>query len=173
MAGHGTKHAQSGSYYFMPSDSDFDTILSKGLRMSDFEESVKILSGNVEKIIVAMDTCHSGALRVGMRGGGETEDIAASINAASGLYILSASKAGEVSLESNRFKLDPEFTGHGVFTYALVEAMQGPADYDSNGYISVNEMFQAVAQKVPRLTNGKQHPYFRMEGTDLPLVRLK
>ncbi|MFH1155996.1 MAG: caspase family protein [Pseudomonadota bacterium] len=173
MAGHGTKHAQSGSYYFMPSDSEFDTILSKGLRMSDFEESVKIMAGNVEKIIVAMDTCHSGALRVGMRGGGETEDIAASISEASGLYILSASKAGEVSLESNRFKLDPEFSGHGVFTYALVEAMKGPADYDGNGYISVNEMFQAVARQVPRLTDGKQHPYFRMEGTDLPLVRLK
>ncbi len=174
VAGHGIKHRQSGSYYFMPSDADFDTVLAKGLRMSDFEESIKILSNNVNKIIVAMDTCHSGALEVGMRsGGGDSEDLAAAINAASGLYILSASKAGEVSMESDQFKLDPGFSGHGAFTYALVEAMRGAADYDKDGYVSVNEVFQFVARQVPRLTKGQQHPYFRMQGTDLPLVGMK
>jgi uncharacterized caspase-like protein len=174
VAGHGIKHRQSGSYYFMPSDADFDTVLAKGLRMSDFEESIKILSNNVHKIIVAMDTCHSGALEVGMRsGGGASEDLAAAISAASGLYILSASKAGEVSMESDQFKLDPKFPGHGAFTFALVEAMRGEADYDKDGYVSVNEMFQFVARQVPRLTKGQQHPYFRMQGTDLPLVGIQ
>lgn len=174
VAGHGIKHRQSGSYYFMPSDADFDTVLAKGLRMSDFEESIKILSNNVHKIIVAMDTCHSGALEVGMRsGGGASEDLAAAISAASGLYILSASKAGEVSMESDQFKLDPKFSGHGAFTFALVEAMRGDADYDKDGYVSVNEMFQFVARQVPRLTKGQQHPYFRMQGTDLPLVGIQ
>ncbi len=173
VAGHGIKHRQSGSYYFMPSDADFDTILSKGLRMSDFEESIKILSNNVNKIIVAMDTCHSGALEVGMRGGGDSEDLAAAMNAASGLYILSASKAGEVSMESDTFKLDSASGGHGAFTYTLVEAMQGQADYDKDDYVSLNEMFQFVSRQVPRLTGGQQHPYFRMQGTDLQLVKLK
>jgi hypothetical protein len=171
LAGHGTQHRQSGSYYFMPSDADFDNLLSTGLRMSDFEESVNILSKNVDKIIVAMDTCHSGALKVGMRGAGGGEDLANSINAASGLYILSASKAGEASLESDEFKLDPGFSGHGAFTYALVTAMSGQADYDKDHYVSLNEMFQFVARQVPRLTNGQQHPYFRMQGTDLPLIK--
>ncbi len=173
MAGHGIKHRQSGSYYFMPSDSDFSNLLSTGLRMSDFEESVRILSQNVDKIIVAMDTCHAGALEVGMRSVGGGEDLAGAISAASGMYILSASKAGEVSLESHEFRLDPDFTGHGAFTYSLVHAMRGEADYDQDGYVSLNEMFQFVSRQVPRLTNGQQHPYFRMQGTDLPLVRIQ
>ncbi|WP_045211596.1 caspase family protein [Desulfonatronovibrio magnus] len=173
MAGHGIKHRQSGSYYFMPSDSDFNNLLSTGLRMSDFEESIRILSHNVDKIIVAMDTCHAGALQVGMRNLGTGEDLAGAISAASGTYILSASKAGEVSLESDKFRLDPDFTGHGAFTYALVNAMRGEADYDRDGYVSLNEVFQFVSRQVPRLTNGQQHPYFRMQGTDLPLVRLQ
>lgn len=173
LAGHGIRHRQSGSYYFMPSDSDFDNLLSTGLRMSDFEESVKILSNNVDKIIVAMDTCHAGALEVGVRSVGGGEDLARAISAASGLYILSASKAGEVSLESDDYKLHPDFTGHGAFTYALVEAMRGQADYDRDGYVSLNEMFQFVARQVPRLTSGQQHPYFRMQGTDLPLVKIE
>lgn len=172
VAGHGIKHRQSGSYYFMPADADFDTVLSKGLRMSDFDESIKILSGNVNKIIVAMDTCHSGALEVGMRGGGESEDLAAAMNAASGLYVLSASKAGEVSMESEKFTLGPGSAGHGAFTYTLVEALEGQADYDKDRLVSLNEVFQYVARQVPRLTNGQQHPYFRMQGTDLPLLQL-
>jgi uncharacterized caspase-like protein len=141
--------------------------------MSDFEESIKILSKNVNKIIVAMDTCHSGALEVGMRGGGDSEDLAAAMNAASGLFILSASKAGEVSMESDKFKLGPESIGHGAFTFTLVEAMQGQADYDKDNYVSINEMFQFVSRQVPRLTSGQQHPYFRMQGTDLQLLKLK
>jgi len=173
VAGHGIKHRQSGSYYFMPADADFDTVLSKGLRMSDFEESIKILSQNVNKIIVAMDTCHSGALEVGMRGGGESEDLAAAMNAASGLYILSASKAGEVSMESDAFKLKSGSAGHGAFTFTMVEALQGKADYDKDNNVSLNEVFQFVSRQVPRLTNGQQHPYFRMQGTDLPLVSLE
>ncbi|HOP47944.1 MAG TPA: caspase family protein [Desulfobacteraceae bacterium] len=173
LAGHGIKHRQSGSYYFMPSDSDFNNILSTGMRMSDFEESIRILSNNVNKIIVAMDTCHSGALEVGMRSVGGGEDLAGTISAASGLYILSASKAGEVSLESNDFKLGTNSSGHGAFTYSLVNAMRGEADYDRDGYVSVNEVFQFVARQVPRLTNGQQHPYFRMQGTDLPLLKIE
>jgi len=172
MAGHGVQHRQSGSYYFMPSDADFDNLLSTGLRMSDFEESVRILSGNVDRIIVAMDTCHAGALEVGTRNVGSGEDLARAIRAASGLFILSASKAGEVSLESDDFKLDPEFSGHGAFTYAMVQAMRGQGDYDGDGYVSLNEIFQYVSRQVPRLTSGQQHPYFRMQGTDLPLLKI-
>jgi hypothetical protein len=172
LAGHGIRHRQSGSYYFMPSDANFDNVLSNGLRMTDFDETIKILSGNVDKIIVAMDTCHSGALEVGTRSGGTTEDLAEVISAASGLYILSASKAGQVSLESEQFKLDPNFTGHGVFTYTMVKAMQGEGDYDQDGYVSLNEIFQFVSRQVPRLTEGQQHPYFRMQGTDLPFIKL-
>jgi uncharacterized caspase-like protein len=120
-----------------------------------------------------MDTCHSGALEVGMRGGAESEDLASAMNAASGLYILSASKAGEVSMESDKFKLDPKYPGHGAFTYTMIDAMQGAANYDRDDYISLNEVFQYVARQVPRLTNGQQHPYFRMQGTDLPLLQVK
>jgi uncharacterized caspase-like protein len=168
LAGHGIKHRQSGSYYFVPHDADYNSILSRGLRMSDFEESISILSQNVGKIIVAMDTCHSGALDVGMRAEGGGENLAEALREASGRYILAASKGGEESLEGEEYRIDGE--GHGVFTYALIQGMSGEANYDRDDYISLNELFQYVAKQVPRLTDGRQHPYFRTEGTDLPFV---
>ncbi|MBW2367137.1 MAG: caspase family protein [Deltaproteobacteria bacterium] len=173
IAGHGIKHRQSGSYYFVPHDADYKTVLSKGLRMSDFEESVNILSQNVRKIVIAMDTCHSGALDVNMRATGSGEDLAKTLREASGRYILAASKAGEESLEDKRFASSSKVSGHGVFTYSLLEGMSGKANYDKDTYISLNELFQYVAKKVPRLTDGRQHPYFRTEGTDMPFVKLK
>ena len=173
LAGHGIKHRQSGSYYFVPYDADYNSILSKGMRMSDFEESINILSKNVKKIVVALDTCHSGAMEVGMRGGGTSENLADALRDASGRYILAASKGGEESLEDDKFKLAGDTSGHGAFTYALINGMSGEANYDKDDYISLNELFQYVAKQVPRLTEGRQHPYFRTEGTDLPFVLTK
>jgi len=170
LAGHGIKHSQSGSYYFLPYDVDISNVLSRGVRMSDFEEAVTILSQNVGKVVLAMDTCHSGALSVGARSGAGGEDLVATLREASGLYILAAAKSGEESLEDEQFKLVADDAGHGVFTYALLKGMSGNANYDGDGYISLHEIFQYVSKQVPRLTSGRQHPYYRAEGTDMPLI---
>jgi hypothetical protein len=170
LAGHGIKHRQSGSYYFLPYDVDISNVLSRGVRMSDFEEAVTILSQNVGKVVLAMDTCHSGALSFGARSGAGGEDLVATLREASGLYILAAAKSGEESLEDERFKLVADDAGHGVFTYALLKGMSGNANYDGDGYISLHEIFQYVSKQVPRLTSGRQHPYYRAEGTDMPLI---
>lgn len=170
LAGHGIKHHQSGSYYFLPYDVDNSNLLSRGVRMSDFEEAVTILSQNVGKVILAMDTCHSGALSVGARSGSGGEDLVATLREASGIYILAAAKGGEESLEDERFKIAADDVGHGVFTYALLKGMSGGANFDGDGYISLHEIFQYVSKQVPRLTSGRQHPYYRSEGTDMPLI---
>jgi len=170
VAGHGIKHRQTGSYYFVPSDADHDTIVSKGLRMSDFEEAVKILTKNVNKVIIAMDTCHSGAMEISLRAAMSSENLAETLREASGLYIVSASKGGEASMEGEQYILDDSSSGHGAFTYALITGMKGEANFDNDSVISLNELFQYVSRTVPRLTNGRQHPYLNVSGTDMPLV---
>ena len=87
-----------------------------------------------------------------------------------GTFILAASKPGEESEESHRFRLKGEAQGHGAFTYALLEGLQdNKADMDKDNSISVSELSSYVAKRVPRITNGKQHPYFRLSGTDMPI----
>jgi len=170
IAGHGIKHRQTGSYYFVPSDADNESIVSRGLRMSDFEEAVNILAKNVNKLIIAMDTCHSGALEIGLRSAMSAENLAETLRESSGLYILSAAKGGETSMEGEQYKLDDTSAGHGAFTYALITGMKGEANFDNDSVISLNELFQYVSRTVPRLTNGRQHPYLKVSGTDMPLV---
>ncbi len=177
IAGHGIKHQQSGSYYFVTHDANIRNLVSRGIRMSDFEESVKILSKNtnVSKLIMVIDSCHSGAMKMeGLRAvGNASNDLADALHAAEGQFILSAAKAGQASIEARRFRLNKEDSGHGAFTYALVKGMQGEANYDGDEYISLTELFQYVSKQVPRLTGGRQHPYSRNAGTDMPFILLK
>lgn len=169
VAGHGVKHKQTGSYYFLTYDAEPDNLLSRGLRWTDFDEAVNILQTNVSKVLLLFDTCHAGAMKVAMRGAEAGEDLAETLKKSEGIFILSASKAGEQSEESSRFKLAGETMGHGVFTYALLKALSGLGDFDRDGSITITELFRYVAKNVPVLTQGSQHPYFKVSGTDMPI----
>lgn len=170
LAGHGIRNVHTGSYYFLPYNADESNALYEGVKWSDFDEAIRVLSRNVDKIVVVLDTCHAGAAGSGTRAVETGEDLSTALSAAKGLYVLSASKAGEQSTEDARFRLAGEGQGHGAFTYALLKGLKGEANYDKNGFLSVNELFSYVAVQVPRLTNGRQHPHSRIEGTDLPLI---
>jgi uncharacterized caspase-like protein len=173
IAGHGVKNIQTGSYYFLPHNADNENYLYEGVNWSDFDEIVKILSGNVNKVIIIVDTCHSGSMKVSMRGVQAGEELGHRISESSGIYILSGSKAGELSIESNRYKMSDEKKGHGAFTYSILRGLSGQANYDNDSYLTIGELFSFVAKEVPKITNGQQHPYSKIEGTDLPIAIVK
>ncbi len=160
MAGHGVQELATGSYYFLPYPATPQNLVTAGLRMSDFDEMVRTLRRNVRGVVVMLDTCHAGALRMAARGFVSADDLAARMSVGEGSFLLAATKPGEESKEK------PELE-HGAFTYAVLEGLQGPADADGDGLVSVSEIFGYVARMVPRLTEEQQHPYHKMEGTDL------
>ena len=171
VAGHGVRYKPTGSYYFMTHDSSHATMVARALKWSDFQEMIKIIKGNTNKIVLALDTCHAGAMELGLRAGGSGEDLAATMQKASGIYTIGASKSGEESIESEQFSIDNS-PGHGVFTYSLIQGLSGRANLDNNSYISIMELLSYISREVPRLSNGRQHPYAKVTGTDLPLSRV-
>jgi uncharacterized caspase-like protein/ketosteroid isomerase-like protein len=160
MAGHGVQDLTTGSYYFLPHPATPANLLTAGLRMTDFDEVVRVLRRNVRGIVVMLDTCHAGSLRLAARGLVSADDLASRLSAGEGFFLLAATKPGEESKEKPDLR-------HGVFTYAMLEGLQGPADVDNDGVVTVSELFAYVARRVPRLTDEQQHPYSKMEGTDL------
>ena len=105
-----------------------------------------------------------------LRGVQAGEDLATVLKQATGFYILASSKPGEESIEREHFRLPVEKEGHGAFTYALLKGISGEANLDADGYVSIHELFKYVAKLVPRITEGRQHPYSRIEGTDMPIA---
>ena len=110
-------------------------------------------------------------MTVSSRGVNTGEDLAEGLAQASGQYVLSASKAGEESFENEEYKLEGQGRGHGAFTYSLLRGL-GAAAVDTSGVVWLSDLFGHVSREVPRLTEGRQHPYSQSEGTDLPLFVL-
>jgi TolB-like protein len=165
IAGHGVRDVASGSYYFLPHPANADTLLSDGLRMSDFDELLRLVRRNVGSVIVMLDTCHSGALGIPTKRMVSADEMAAQVTTGEGFFLLAATKPGEESKEQSGL-------GHGAFTFAALEGIRGSADADGDGTLTVSELFSYVARRVPALTQGRQHPYSKMEGTDFAFLQV-
>ena len=165
VAGHGVRDLASGSYYFLPHPANADTLLADGLRMSDFDESLRVVRRNVRAVIVMLDTCHAGSLGIPAAAAVSADEMARQMTTGEGFFLLAAAKPGEESKERSQL-------GHGAFSYALLEGVGGQGDGDADGTLTVSELFGYVARRVPQLTRGGQHPYNKMEGTDLVLLNV-
>lgn len=165
LAGHGIRDLVSGSYYFLPAPATADNLLTEGVRMSDLDELLRVVRRNVHALIVMLDTCHAGALGIPSSRLVSSDEMARQMPAGEGFFLLAATKPGEESKEQRTL-------GHGVFTYALLEGLRGAADADRDGALTVSELFGYVARRVPALTEGRQHPYSKVEGTDVPLLNV-
>src|SRR5262245_28450265 len=165
VAGHGIRDLNSGSYYFLPAPATSENLVTEGLRMADFDEMLRVVRRNVNAMVVMLDTCHAGALGIPSSRVVSADEMARQMTAGEGFYLLAATKPGEQSKEQAAL-------GHGAFTYAVLEGLRGSADADGDGGLTVSELFGYVARRVPSLTQGRQHPYNKMEGTDFTLLRI-
>lgn len=163
LAGHGVEDTATSSYYFLTYGATVDNLHTVALRMSDFDEMVRLLRGSVRGVVVMLDTCHAGGLRFGTTP--PARDLASSLSGGDGFFLLAATRPGEASEE-----IAP--LGHGAFTQALIEGLAGAADADRDGFVSASELFGYVARSVPRRTGQRQHPYHRVEGTDVLLAAI-
>lgn len=156
--------------YFVLYDTDPRSISQTGLRMEAFKRAVNSLPA--KKGLVISDTCHSAGVMLdsGSRGLAVTQrannqwlDTLKDIPR--GIGYLSAADQNESSLEKDDL-------GHGVFTYCLLEAVQGNADFDADGKVTFEELRTYVRDEVPKMTNNRQHPQYAttmLSANQLPL----
>ena len=156
LAGHGVHDAATDSYYFLPANASAGNLLIEGLDMVEFDRQVQRLHRNISSLVVILDTCYAGSAAEGTRAVHLGGDLAARLEASEGLYILAAAKSGEQSRET-------DVLGHGAFTKALLDGLEGAAA-DADGLIRVLGLASYAARVVPQLTEGKQHPYYRILG---------
>lgn len=166
VAGHAVLDRASGGYYFLTYPATAENLVAAALRMSDVDEMVRIVRGRARGVVLMLDTCHAGALRLGSSAVVAMDEPAARLSTGDGFFLLAATKPGEESQEQPAL-------AHGAFTYALLDGLRGAADGDRDGLLSVADLFSYAAREVPRLTAGAQHPYHKTEGTDLLLAAVR
>ena len=161
FAGHGANEKDSISpdgdgleKYLLAYDTDPEDLYATALPMREISHILNRIKA--DRLVFIADACYSGA------SGGRTlitDNVRANISDAfidriasgKGRVIMTASGPNEVSVEDDELE-------HGVFTYYLLEAMKGKADYDSDGLVTVDEGYRYVSEEVPRATGQEQHP---------------
>jgi hypothetical protein len=161
FAGHGATERDSTSpdgdgleKYLLPYDVDPKELYATAMPMEEISRLFSRIRS--DRLVFIVDTCYSGA------SGGRTVNVADiragisdgflnRITGGKGKIILTASGANEVSAESDELK-------HGIFTHFLLKGLQGQADSDGDGLITVDEIYTYVSKQVPQATNQEQHP---------------
>jgi WD40 repeat protein len=165
LAGHGVNDS-GGVYYYLPANTDLEKLKRTGLLFTEMKNTVASLAG---KTILFIDTCHAGNV-LGARA--VAPDITGVVNelasAENGAVVFASSTGRQYSFEDSIW-------GNGAFTKAVVEGINGKADYTGKGRITINMLDLYISERVKELTKGKQTPATAKPQTipDFPLALKK
>lgn len=164
FAGHGSPDSPDtpDNLYLLPHDAQYDRITTTAFPMWDIETALKRFI-KAKRVVVIADACHSGGV-------GQQFDIARrnvsdpkqnSISRgmqnlstiSSGIAVISASDDSQFSAEGEQFG-----GGHGVFTWYLLNGLQGQADYNNDKQVTLGELIPYLSENVRRETRSAQSP---------------
>jgi hypothetical protein len=137
FSGHGIE--ENNKSYLLPSDARINVLCDTAVQIDWIKETLK--SSKAHATVLILDSCHAGAMKGKAESGRMTKGLHDSLfPATEGFAILASCKLNETSWEMPDKK-------HGVFSYFLVEGLQGAADYDSDGHIMVSDASRYTADK--------------------------
>ena len=149
IAGHGD--LANDKWHFLP----YEHQLYKSVGLSSSTLTVKITEIGASKILLLIDSCHSG----GFLDAFKSKKAFALLSRLSGIHVATAATREQYALELQDL-------GHGIFTYTFIEGINGKADQQPlDGIISVKEVLNYITMEVPSLIK----KYRKLDGYhDLP-----
>jgi len=164
FAGHGSAQSPDhpNNLFLLPYDVDFTNVATTAFPMWDIKTALKRFI-KARKVVVITDACHAGGI-------GQSFDVARRANRAievnpissglqdlakvgDGVCVINASDAKQFSREGQEWG-----GGHGVFTYFLLKALKGEADYSKDGRVTLGELIPYLSEQVRRATRSAQCP---------------
>jgi WD40 repeat protein len=172
-AGHGIMSmGEHEEFYIVPHDitnifGDDDILNTKGISASE----LKTWSVNfkAQKQLYVFDACQSGGINDVLVSRGPAEEKAiAQLARSTGTFWLMASGSDQYATEFSEL-------GHGLFTYAILNGLQGDAEgSNSDKKITVKELGAYLDDIVPQLTEkyrgSAQYPRSFSFGMDFPII---
>lgn len=153
FAGHGTtRQLPSGRDrgYIIPVDADVEHLESQAISMSTLADLNEALAA--KHVLYIMDACYSGLALT--RGGGSSGDprrYLREITERTARQILTAGGADEQVADGGP-------NGHSVFTWMVLQGLDGQADLNRDRYVTASELAAFVAPRVSAVA--RQTPVF-------------
>jgi len=161
FSGHGAPEATSRNAYILPWDGDPAYLKTSAYSLDRLY--AKLAKLPARESVVLLDACFSGSggRSVIAKGTRPLISVREAAPKSRKLAVLSASAASEIA-----GGLDEQ--GHGLFTYYLLDGLQGNADPGKDGKLSLSELHSYVSghvMEMARRQNREQSPRLRGEGS--------
>jgi WD40 repeat protein len=174
-AGHGVMSEDvTPQFYIVPFDvtqlvntnAEMQKEAISAVELQKFSKDLK-----AQKQLFVFDACQSGGLVEMLASRGALEERAiAQLARSTGTYWIAASG-------SEQFATEFATLGHGLFTYVILQGLQGEADGNSDQKITVEELSSYVKDKLPEFSEKykgeAQYPNSFGYGMDFPIYILK
>ncbi|MBV6451340.1 MAG: hypothetical protein MHPDNHAH_02073 [Anaerolineales bacterium] len=152
FSGHGVRD-EVGALYLAVKNTTRSRLRSTAIK-SDYIREVMDQSRSRRQVLV-LDCCNSGAFQQGTKAAtGMSVGTASAFEGGYGRIILTASDSTQFAWEGDKVIGE---TDNSLFTHFLVEGLEGEADLDGDGRITVDELYDYAYEKVKHATP-KQTP---------------
>jgi uncharacterized caspase-like protein len=152
FSGHGVRD-ELGALYLAVKNTTRSKLRATGIK-SDYIREAMDQSRSRRQVLI-LDCCNSGAFAQGTKAAtGVSIGTATAFESGFGRVILTASDSTQFAWEGDKVIGE---TDNSLFTHYLVEGLEGEADLDGDGRITVDELYDYAYEKV-RLATPKQTP---------------
>jgi hypothetical protein len=154
-SGHGLPTQDGQGLYLLPPRADRDFISRTAIQFQEINADLQ--AAKPKSVTIFMDACYSGLARNGETLIANARPVA--LKAEKKLFpdnftVITASQADQISSSSPDLK-------HGIFSYYLMKGMEGDADANKDGGITLGEMQAYLVENVGRqagMMSRKQEP---------------
>jgi tetratricopeptide (TPR) repeat protein len=147
FAGHGAPEGEKT--YWLTYDTDPTSLYASALSNDEVVDMLNRI--NTKRVVTFIDACYSGA-SINTSRSTRAVLIEDPFKAFEGFgrIAITSSDGREQSLEDEKLK-------HGIFTYRLIEAIKGKADYNGDGIVMADEIARYVKETVPNDARERSH----------------
>jgi TonB family protein len=144
FSGHGLPAPDGKSLYFLPHGVDKELLSRTAVSQNDIVNALS--NAKPKSVTMFIDACYSGQSRVGDVLVANAKPVSLKSDANSyppNFTVITASANDQISSSSPELK-------HGIFSFYLMKGMEGEADANRDGKITVGEMQDYLSDKVSR-----------------------
>ncbi|MBI5251121.1 MAG: SEL1-like repeat protein [Desulfomonile tiedjei] len=155
LSGHGADDPNTpGEFFFLSHDADPQFLMATAVHMNRQWFLNKLDS---KRVVVIADACHAGGF-----GGAGSKSLPPSLQNFVSHFRESEGKVFVTSSRSDEYSQEMSGMDNSIFTHFLLSGLAGASDRDSDGIVTLKELYDYVYTRTKDATNGFQHP--QMEG---------
>jgi hypothetical protein len=154
-SGHGLPGADGKSLYFLPVGTNKNLLAKTAISQQEIVAGLK--AAQPKSVTMFIDSCYSGQIRTGETLLASARPVVLTVQETAyppDFTVITASASDQIASSSPDLK-------HGIFSYYLMKGLEGEADDNKDGTITIGKLQSYLAERVPRFAmtmSRKQEP---------------